>query len=85
MWLPVKLGICCGSNAYLEQRREITSRLHLVTEWKTDFGRRKADQGGGYCRSPDAWSRTRVVAVEVEEVVGFWVHYLRWAAQIFSF
>ena len=24
MWLPVKLGICCGSSANLEQRREIT-------------------------------------------------------------
>lgn len=24
MWLPVKLGICCGSNADLEQSREIT-------------------------------------------------------------
>lgn len=67
MWLPVKLGICCGSNTDLEQRRAITLLPGFIwLQSGKQTGRRKADQGGGYCRSLDAWSWTRVVAVEVE-------------------
>lgn len=47
------------------------NRFHLVAEWKTDFG----GEGGGYCNSSDECLWTRLVIVEVGEMVGFWIHF----------